>query len=125
VAVGRAITESARGDAPEIVRALAENVKSGSGRPEMPEVPAGDRTRTKTALIDAIRTAVRAVETKSPGEAEAFKTWIASVAAKVSHASKEGGFLGFGGKEVSSEEEEALRQLADVLGITRPRPASA
>lgn len=125
MAVGKAITESAVGDAPEIVKDLAENVKSGSGRPEVPDVPAGDRTQTKDALIGAIKTAVHAVEAKSPGEAEGFKTWLASVAAKVSHASKEGGFLGFGGTAVSSDEEEALRQLADVLGIKRPKPASA
>jgi hypothetical protein len=31
MAVGKAITDSARGDAPEIVKALAETVKSGGG----------------------------------------------------------------------------------------------
>jgi hypothetical protein len=125
MAVGKAITESAMGDAPEIVKALAENVKSG-GRPEMPDVPRGDSAQTKVSLINAIRTAVDAVETKSPAEAEAYKTWLASIAAKVSQAAKEGGFLGFGGTTVSDDEQEALRQLSDVLGTrtrsTPPRP---
>jgi hypothetical protein len=125
LAVGKAITDSAAGDAPEIVKSLAENVKSGGGRPELPEVPTGDRAQTKNALIGAIKTAVQAVESKSPGEAAAYKTWLASVATKVSQASKEGGFLGFGGTAVSTDEQEALKQLGDVIGIgTRTPPAS-
>jgi hypothetical protein len=118
LAVAKAIARSASGDAPEIVKALAENVRTGGGRPELPVVPSGDRTQTKTALIGAIRTAVGAVETKSPGEVEAYKTWLASVAAKVAQASREGGFLGIGGTLVSTDEQDALNQLADVLGVS-------
>jgi hypothetical protein len=115
MAVGRAIARSALGDAPEIVRALAESVKGGGGRPELPDLPTGDRTQTKNALIGAVKTAVRAVENKSPSEVEGYKTWLAAVAAKVSQASKEGGFVGVGGALLSREEEEALKQLATVL----------
>ena len=124
LAVGKAITDSAAGDAPEIVKSLAEIVKSGAGRPELPDVPAGDRAKTKDALIGAIRAAVGAIERKSPGEVEAYKTWLASVAAKVSQASKEGGFVGIGGTRVSSDEQQALNQLADILGVRRTTPQS-
>src|SRR5262245_48045159 len=62
IAVGKAITDSAQGDAPEIVKSLAAMVKSGGERPELPDVPTGDRAQTKDALIGAIRTAVGAVE---------------------------------------------------------------
>lgn len=120
MAVGRAITESASGDAPEIVKALAESVKAAGGRPELPDVPKGDRAQTKEALIGAIKAAVLSVETKAPAEAQAYKTWLVHVATKVSQASKEGGFLGFGGTEVSSDEQQALKQLADVLGVSAP-----
>jgi hypothetical protein len=119
MAVGTAISQSASGDAPEIVKALAENVKRGGGRPEMPDVPAGDRAQAKLALIGAIQTAVRAVERKSPGEADGYKTWLKSVAARVAHAAKEGGFFGVGGTLVSKEEEEALSQLTEILGTSR------
>jgi hypothetical protein len=118
MAVGKAISESTSGDAPEIVQALAESVKSGGGRPELPDVPKGDRAQTKDALIGVIKTAVGAVQTKSPAEVGSYKTWLASVAEKVSKASKEGGFLGIGGTLVSREEQEALTQLADVLGTS-------
>jgi hypothetical protein len=117
MAAGKAITESVVSDAPEIVKALAESVKSGGGRPELPDVPKGDREQTKSALIGAIKSAVEAVESKSPAEAHAYKTWLVSVAEKVSQASKEGGFLGIGGTVVSSSEQEALEQLAGVLGV--------
>jgi hypothetical protein len=56
-------------------------------------------------------------ETKSPAEAKPFKMWLASIAAKVSQASKEGGFLGIGGTPVSRDEENALRQLSEALGM--------
>ncbi len=51
MAFGKAITDSASGDVPEVVKPLAESVKSGGGRPELPDVPHGDRARTKEALI--------------------------------------------------------------------------
>jgi hypothetical protein len=119
LAVGKAIADSARGDAPEIVKSLAESVKAGGGRPELPEVPTGDPTRTKDALIGTLKSAVGAVERKSPSEATAYKTWLTSVATKVSEASREGGFLGMGGTTVSRSEEDALNQLAEVLGPRR------
>jgi hypothetical protein len=124
MAVGKAISESASGDVPDIVKALAENVKSGQGRPDLPDVAAGDRAKTKNALIDGIKKAVQAVESKSPGEVAGFKAWLVSVATKVAQASKEGGFLGIGGTLVSREEEEALKQLADILGTTVRRAAA-
>jgi hypothetical protein len=97
-------------------------VKEGGGRPEMPDVASGDRAKTKEALMGIIKNAVTALSTKSPTEAEGYKTWLASVAAKVSQASKEGGFLGIGGTPVSADEEAALKQLASVLGVHAPQP---
>jgi hypothetical protein len=124
LAVAKAIMHSAYGDAPEIVRALAENVRTGRGRPELPAVPSGDRTQTKTALIGALRTAVGAVQRQSPEEVEAYKAWLASVAAKVAQASKEGGFLGIGGALVSTDEQDTLQQLVDVLCVSARQPAA-
>jgi hypothetical protein len=123
LAVGKAIARTASGDAPEIVRVLAEHVRRGGGRPELPDVPAGDRAQAKSALLDGLRTAVQAVQSTSPGEVEAYKTWLASVTAKVAQASSVGGFLGTNGTLVSPDGQDALRQLADVLGVGPPPPA--
>lgn len=117
MAVSRAISEAATGsDTPDVVKSLAEGMTSGA-RPELPDLPMGDRNKTKEALIGTIKAAVSAIETKSPAEAKPFKMWLTSIAAKVSQASKEGGFLGIGGTQVSGDEENALRQLSEVLGL--------
>jgi hypothetical protein len=123
LAVGKAIRDSAQAEAPEIVKALAEAVNSGAERPELPDLPTGDRAQAKAGLIGTIRTAVGAVERKSPSEVEAYKTWLASVAARVAQASKEGGFFGIGGTLVSRDEQEGLDLLAGVLGVNVPRTA--
>jgi hypothetical protein len=120
LAVGRAITDSATSGAPDVVKSLAESVKGAGGRPELPDVPKGDRAQMKATLIGAIKNAVTAVEAKSPVEATAYKSWLVSVASNVAHASKEGGFLGIGGTLVSKEEKEALKSLADALGVAAP-----
>ena len=95
-------------------------VRTAGGRPELPDVPKTDRAQMNLALISTLQNAISAVAAKSPAEAEAYKAWLVSVATKVAHASKEGGFLGIGGTEVSTEEQEALKQLASALGTTGP-----
>lgn len=126
MAVSRAVSGSATGDAPEVVRSIAESAKTWGGRPAMPDIPRGDREQARNALIGAINAAVDAVETKSPAEVESYKTWLASVAVRVAHASKEGGFLGVGGEPVSAAEQAALDQLATMLNVSAPQiPASS
>jgi len=115
MAVGRAITDAAQGQEPEIVKSIAMSLKD-NGRPESPNVPMmGSRAESKMALTSTIRNAVDAVERHSPAEAQPYKTWLAAVARKVAEASKEGGFLGIGGTLVSAKEEEALKELDEVL----------
>jgi hypothetical protein len=50
-------------------------------------------------------------------EATSYKRWLLTVAEKVADASKEGGFLGFGGTRVSESEMAALNEVAASLGI--------
>jgi hypothetical protein len=115
MAVGRAITDAAQGQTPEIVKAIATGMKD-SGRPETPEIPKmSNRAQSKQALTNTIKSAVDAVERHSPGEVQAYKIWLTNIAQKVAEASKEGGFLGMGGTLVSQEEEDALAELKAVL----------
>ena len=53
---------------------------------------------------------------KSPGELQAYKNTILSVAQASAEASKEGGFLGIGGTLVSKEEQAALDAIRAALG---------
>jgi len=47
-----------------------------------------------------------------------IKQFLYDTARKAAEASKEGGFLGFGGTAVSDIERQALADLASALGLT-------
>jgi len=71
----------------------------------------------KPRALALCKDAVAAIAGKGqPGEADAFRAWLVSVARGVAEASKEGGFLGFGGKQVSEAEQAAIKDLAAALG---------
>jgi hypothetical protein len=119
-AIERAIARSTIGDAPEIVKVVASSVSVCTGCCELFAVPAAERPQTKERLIAVVRTAVRAVEQRSPAEVEPFKTWIASVAARVFHAADAAGPSRGRGGSFTRSERHAIDRLADVL---RARPA--
>jgi hypothetical protein len=50
-------------------------------------------------------------------EADAFRTWLMTVAREAADSAKEGGFLGFGAEQVSSGEREMLSRLRATLGV--------
>ena len=51
-------------------------------------------------------------------EVDAYRGFVLAVAERVAHAHKSGGFLGFGGHEVSESEQEALDAVAEAMGTT-------
>ena len=58
------------------------------------------------------------VDQKAPSDAAAYKDWLLQIANSVAEASKEGGFLGFGGVHVSDAEKATLSEIAATLGRT-------
>jgi hypothetical protein len=75
--------------------------------------------------LDRVRQAATLVDQKAPAqEARGFKQWLAFLGQKVAEAAKEGGFLGFGGVQVTEEEKTAVSELATALGISLPKPTS-
>jgi hypothetical protein len=71
--------------------------------------------------VEAARQAAAIVTAKaSADEAAGFKTWLLSVAQRVAEGAKEGGFLGFGGTRVTTEEQATIREIADALGVAAP-----
>ncbi len=50
-------------------------------------------------------------------EAQEFKQWAMHIGEKVAMAASEGGFLGFGGEQVSVEEKQALAKISQALGV--------
>jgi hypothetical protein len=114
-AVGRVIMESAANSSSELIRSLGDSFKKGA-RPEMPAIPK-DRDQARSSFIEKCKLAAAAVAAKSPAEAQEFNTWLMSIARKAAEAAKEGGFLGFGGTQVSAQEQAALTQLGTALGV--------
>jgi hypothetical protein len=50
-------------------------------------------------------------------EATELKQWLATIAQKTAEATKEGGFLGFGGTLVTEEEKAAVAKVNSTLGL--------
>jgi len=48
-------------------------------------------------------------------EARAFRTWLRGIARDVAEAGTEGGFLGFGGEQVSEAEKATLAKIDGAL----------
>jgi hypothetical protein len=69
----------------------------------------------KDALVDLIKGGAAAVAARSPADAKAYKDAILAVAQATAEASKDGGFLGIGGKQISDDEQRALDALKAAL----------
>jgi hypothetical protein len=70
---------------------------------------------TKESALATLREARAIVGQKSPGDVQAFRDLVLSVAQHSAEAAKEGGFLGFGGVQVSKEEQQALDEIKAAL----------
>lgn len=74
-----------------------------------------DGSTSRASLLAIVSSAVAAVNSADPGESGPYKALILDVAQKTAEASKEGGFLGFGGKKISEGEADTLAQLRSLL----------
>jgi hypothetical protein len=70
--------------------------------------------------LDALKAASAVLDAKGGPDAMPFKTWLAGVAKSVAEAAPEGGFLGFGGTQVSDAEKATVAQIAGALGVQAP-----
>ena len=74
--------------------------------------------KIRVLLLDDSRAVAALLAEKASGEeARQYKEWAMSVAENVAKAAHEGGFLGFGGTQVSEGEKKLFGELADALGI--------
>jgi hypothetical protein len=85
-----------------------------TGEAEPQSAGQGDRA----TLLPLIREAMASIDAKASANTRTIKQWLNRLAATVAIASREGGFLGFGGKRVSDEERVALDEIAAILGTT-------
>lgn len=72
----------------------------------------------KAAVLQRVTSAVELVAAKaSAAEADAYRRMLVTVAEKAAEASKEGGFLGFGGVRVSDKEQAFIAEVKRAVGI--------
>ena len=75
-------------------------------------------TSLKNAVLERVKSTVALVDAKAtPAEAQAYKSMLVSVAEQAANASKEGGFLGFGGVRVSDKEQAFIAEVKAAAGI--------
>jgi hypothetical protein len=120
MAIGRILADAkAQGSGSELVTALVGDLATPEGRQAVQptELRGKSADQIKVYALDVCRRAAALTDQKSPGESAAFKRWLQTIAQKVSEAAKEGGFLGFGGTQVSEQETTALTDLRKSLGI--------
>jgi hypothetical protein len=68
-------------------------------------------------VLDEIRAVKGIVASKAtPEETRAFSQWLLTTAQAAADAAKEGGFMGFGAKQVSEGEQNMLDQMRSALG---------
>ncbi len=70
--------------------------------------------------IEALKALAAVLDAKGGADAVPFKTWLAGVAEAVAKAAPEGGFLGFGGTQVSEAEKATVAEIASALGVPAP-----
>ena len=124
LAAGGALAQSkADAASTELVKAVVADLGTAEGRSA-----ARDGVRAKFAgsqpadakarAIEALRQVAALLDTKAPEDAAAFKAWLRGIAQRVAEASKEGGFLGFGGVQVSDAERATLAEISGALNLT-------
>ncbi len=68
------------------------------------------------SMLGTLKAAVAAVSAKAPDQAAGYKAFLNSLASDVANAAKEGGFLGIGAKQVTSEEAAVLETIRQAVG---------
>jgi hypothetical protein len=71
----------------------------------------------REVALGVVKDGIAAVKANTPSEARKFGSLVVDVAVKTAAASKEGGFLGYGGKRVSKQEQEAIDAIRSAAEV--------
>jgi hypothetical protein len=127
MASARALVEAkADPNADALVKAVAAEFETSEGRglaqSGVQAAISGAKAPTDIVAqaLDSLKAASAMLDAKGGPDAGPFKTWLAGVAKSVAEAAPEGGFLGFGGTQVSETEKATVAQIAGALGVPAP-----
>lgn len=100
----------------EIVLAFETSEGRSAGRDGVKELLKGKKpAEAAEAAVQRLVAIAAIVAAKAPAESAAFKAWLKEIAHKVAEAATEGGFLGFGGVQVSDAERKTLAEIDTAL----------
>jgi hypothetical protein len=119
VAMGKLVAETKAKGGDGLISAVVNEITTREGieRAKPTEIQGKSPDQARVYALDQLKQVAALLHQKAPGDATAFTQWLQEVAQRVASASKEGGFLGFGGTLVSEQEQAALRDTAAALGI--------
>jgi hypothetical protein len=119
IAMAKLVAETKAKGGEVLVSAVVNEITTREGieHAKPTEIQGKSPDQARAYALDQLKQAAALLHQKAPGDATAFTQWLQEVAQRVASASKEGGFLGFGGTLVSEQEQAALRDIAATLGI--------
>jgi hypothetical protein len=105
----------------ELIKAVVSEYETSEGRSAVQDALRKRFANAKLAdvvqrSVEGLRDVAAILSAKAPGDAAAFKEWLRATSQKVAEASAEGGFLGFGGVQVTDAEKATLADIAKALG---------
>jgi hypothetical protein len=106
----------------ELMKAVAGEYETAEGRAIAREGLRAELSRKTppeivTKALEVVKQAAALVDAKAPAGAASFKAWLQHIAQAVAEASKEGGFLGFGGVQISDMRRPRLLISRKVSGF--------
>jgi hypothetical protein len=115
---------AARNDpgASELSKAVAVDMETSEGRTAareelQAELSSKTPAEIKQKAISTLAEVAGLLDAKAPQDAAGFKAWLIHIAESVAAAASSGGFLGFGGVQVTEAEKATIAEIAVTLGI--------
>lgn len=106
--------------ATELAKAVMAEIETSEGRTATREALKARFAGAKAPdivdrSVETLREVSGILDAKAGADAAPFKALLVHIAEKVANASKEGGFLGFGGERVSPAEQASLDKIKAAL----------
>jgi hypothetical protein len=113
-------TKATQGADPLIAALVADiTTREGMEQARPADLQGKNPAEARALALEQLKQGAALLDRKAPDDAPGFKQWLQAVASRVANASREGGFLGFGGTLVSEQEEQALADIATALGVAK------
>lgn len=113
---------SGKAGSSDLVKAMVADFETSEGRTIArdglnEQLKGSSPAQIKEKSIATLRQAAALLDAKAGSDAAGVKAWLRQISQNVAEASKEGGFLGFGGVQVSDAEKATLGEIDAALKV--------